>query len=438
MLDVPGLEELLTALHRRELRVVEVETPTASPFASSLLFDYVATYMYEGDTPERRAARGRALARPRPAARAARPGGAARPDRPGRARPGRGRPAAPLGPHRAPTRATALADVLRRARRPDRRRGRATACSPALDAERCCSTLGRRAPRRARCASPASSAGSPPTTPGSTATRSAPSRRAGCPRRSSPTSTDALEKLVARYARTHGPFTTDELRARYGVDPTRGCASSSATASSSAASCGPAGREREWCDPEVLRRLRRASLAVLRKEIEAVRPARARRLPARRGRASTAIRPAGAGVDRLREVLVPLQGLALPADVWERDVLPRRIGAYSPTWLDQLCASGEVVWVGAGALGRNSGRVALYFRDDAEADRPAADTRASRPAEPEHDAIRERLAAVAVLLHRPARRARRSRPRSSRRRCGTSSGRARRPTTRSRRCARRG
>ncbi|HWF52997.1 MAG TPA: DEAD/DEAH box helicase, partial [Solirubrobacteraceae bacterium] len=58
VLDVPGLIELLTALHRREISLVEVETPTASPFASSLLFDYVATYMYEGDTPnaERRAA----------------------------------------------------------------------------------------------------------------------------------------------------------------------------------------------------------------------------------------------------------------------------------------------------------------------------------------------------------------------------------------------
>ena len=61
---------------------------------------------------------------------------------------------------------------------------------------------------------------------------------------------------------------------------------------------------------------------------------------------------------------MPLQGLALPADAWERDVLPRRVGAYSPAWIDQLCASGEVVWIGAGALGRNSGRVALYFRED--------------------------------------------------------------------------
>ena len=69
---------------------------------------------------------------------------------------------------------------------------------------------------------------------------------------------------------------------------------------------------------------------------------------------------------------MPLQGLALPAEVWERDVLPRRAGAYSPAWIDQLCASGELVWIGAGALGRNSGRVALYFREDLRSARPAA------------------------------------------------------------------
>ena len=58
VLDLPALAELLRKLHSRQLSLVEVETPTASPFASSLLFDYVATYMYEGDTPnaERRAA----------------------------------------------------------------------------------------------------------------------------------------------------------------------------------------------------------------------------------------------------------------------------------------------------------------------------------------------------------------------------------------------
>ena len=157
----------------------------------------------------------------------------------------------------------------------------------------------------------------------------------------------------------------------------------------------------------------------------------------RPGRASTATRPSGAGVDRLREVLVPLQGLPLPLEVWERDVLPRRTGAYSPAWLDQLCASGEIVWVGAGALGRRSGRVALYFRDDApligpppnSAEPPARARPRGRPRAP---------AGRPVLLHRPADRRRRLHaPRSSRTPSGTSCGPARRPTTRSRPCARR-
>ena len=80
--------------------------------------------------------------------------------------------------------------------------------------------------------------------------------------------------------------------------------------------------------------------------------------------------PAGAGVDRLRDVLASLQGLPLAPELWEKDVLPRRLGTYSPYWLDELCASGEVVWVGAGPVGGRSGRVALYFRDDAPV-RPA-------------------------------------------------------------------
>jgi ATP-dependent Lhr-like helicase len=158
----------------------------------------------------------------------------------------------------------------------------------------------------------------------------------------------------------------------------------------------PGGTEREWCDADVLRRLRRASLAVLRKEIEpADQRAFARFLPAWQG---VDRHPAGgAGIDRLREALVPLQGLALPADAWETDVLPRRVGAYAPSWMDQLCAAGEVVWVGAGALGRHSGRVALYVRDDAPLlGAPAA--RIEPPAEPAHEALRERLRAGACFF----------------------------------------
>jgi hypothetical protein len=102
----------------------------------------------------------------------------------------------------------------------------------------------------------------------------------------------------------------------------------------------PGGTEREWCDPDVLRRVRRASLARLRKEVE----------PAEKGALGRFL-PAWQGVDRratLREALVPLQGLSLPVSLWESDVLPRRVPGYQPAALDQLTASGEVVWVGAG------------------------------------------------------------------------------------------
>jgi ATP-dependent helicase Lhr and Lhr-like helicase len=132
----------------------------------------------------------------------------------------------------------------------------------------------------------------------------------------------------------------------------------------------PGGSEREWCDPDVLRRLRRASLAALRKEVEPVEQT-----------AFARFLPAWQGVDRrasLREALVPLQALALPVALWESDVLPRRVPGYRPEQLDQLCATGELVWVGAGL-----DRVALYFREDASllgapAGAPRSDTEAIR------------------------------------------------------------
>src|SRR5207248_7077222 len=136
-------------------------------------------------------------------------------------------------------------------------------------------------------------------------------------------------------------------------------------------------------------RLRRASLAALRREVEPVEQRTlARFLPEWQGIDRSP--PGGAGVDRLREVLIPVQGLALTPETWERDVLPRRVGAYSSTWLDELCAAGEVVWIGAGALGRSSGRVALYFRDDVAWLGPPA-ARGERPEGEVHDRIRERL-----------------------------------------------
>jgi ATP-dependent Lhr-like helicase len=200
---------------------------------------------------------------------------------------------------------------------------------------------------------------------------------------------EPLLRLARRFARTHGPFTGRELAGRYGVDFGPVLRELERAGQLVRGELRPDGSEREWCDADVLRRLRRASLASLRKEVEpAEQRALARFLPAWQG--VDAAPPGGAGIDRLREVLVPLQGLALAPEVWERDALPRRTGAYSPSWMDQLCAAGELVWVGAGATGRSSGRVALYFREDARWLGPPP-VKAERPSEPLHDRLRERL-----------------------------------------------
>jgi ATP-dependent Lhr-like helicase len=200
---------------------------------------------------------------------------------------------------------------------------------------------------------------------------------------------EPLRRIARRYARTHGPFTTAELSGRYGVDAGPVLRDLERDGDLVRGELRPGGSEREWCDPEVLRRLRRASLATLRKEVEpADQRALARLLPAWQG--VDASPPGGAGIDRLREILVPLQGLALTPEVWEQDVLPRRVGAYSQAWMDALCAGGELVWVGAGALGRGSGRVALYFREDARWLGPPP-SKAEPPSEPLHNALRERL-----------------------------------------------
>ncbi len=396
VLDVPGLVELLTALHRREITMVEVETPTASPFASSLLFDYVATYMYEGDTPnaERRAA---ALSLDRDLLRELLgqeelrdlidPGALERVE-------------ADLQCLSEPARAAnrdSLLDVLRRVG--DLTLEEASArILDGLDAAAMLDAL--RGERRAAVVRvhgeerwiDAADAGlyrdalgaAPP---------------GGLPAAFLEDVPHALRRLLHRHAATHGPFATADVRARYGVDVSAALQEMERSGDLVRGELRPGGTEREWCDPDVLRRLRRASLAVLRQEIE---PAEARELarflPSWQGVDRWAGGSgSGAGIDRLREALVPLQGLALPGEVWEHDVLPRRVGAYSPSWMDQLCAAGEVVWIGAGALGRNSGRVALYFRDDLALLGPPP-ARGEIPLTEAHEAVRARLARGACFF----------------------------------------
>ena len=121
----------------------------------------------------------------------------------------------------------------------------------------------------------------------------------------------------------------------------------------------PGGVEREWCDAGVLRSLRRRSLAALRHEVEPVDATTFVRFLA----AWQGVGRGRRGTDALIEAIEQLQGVAVPASVLERDVLPARVEGYRPAMLDELCAAGELVWIGAGALGADDGRVRLFFRD---------------------------------------------------------------------------
>ncbi|HET6439156.1 MAG TPA: DEAD/DEAH box helicase, partial [Anaeromyxobacter sp.] len=173
---------------------------------------------------------------------------------------------------------------------------------------------------------------------------------------------EALAGLLARFARRRAPFTTGVVAARFGISPgaaEAGLESLLRRGRILEGAFRPGGLEREWCDPEVLRILRRRSLARLREEVEPVEPAVYARallswngIPRRRG-----------GPEAVLEAVEKLQGAPLPASLLETEVLPARVEGYLPGDLDALAASGEVLWVGLEPLGARDGRVAVFLAD---------------------------------------------------------------------------
>ncbi|NES12804.1 MULTISPECIES: DEAD/DEAH box helicase [unclassified Micromonospora] len=208
---------------------------------------------------------------------------------------------------------------------------------------------------------------------------------------------DPLGDLVARYARTHGPFAAATCAARFGLgvyvveQALRRLAGTGRVVSGEFA---PDSVGTQWCDAEVLRLLRRRSLAALRREIEPVPPrALASFLPRWQQVGSSA-----RGVEALAATVEQLQGAAVPASALERLVLPARVADYSPAQLDELCASGEVVWAGAGAISGGDGWVTLAYADVAPLLLPPPDEALALT--PLHEAVLDALGDGQALFFR--------------------------------------
>ncbi|MET9293568.1 ATP-dependent helicase [Streptomyces sp. NPDC003077] len=356
--DVPGLTELMGDIEARRVRLVEVTTPEPSPFARSLLFGYVAQFLYEGDSPlaERRAAAlsldSRLLAEL-------------------------------LG--QAELRELLDADVLAELERElqwltdDRRVKDAEGVAdllrllgPLTDAElaeRGADPGWAKELAGARRAISVRIAGQDHWAAIEDAGRLrdalGTALPVGVPESFTEPVKDPLGDLLSRYARTHGPFTSEQAARRFGlgIAVTDG-ALHRLTASGRIVQgeFHPSGVGQEWCDAQVLRRLRRRSLAALRHELEPVPPATlAAFLPQWQHLGAHTLR----GIDGLVRVVEQLQGAPVPASALEKLVLPSRVSDYGPALLDELTATGEVLWAGAGALPGKDGWISLYPADAA-------------------------------------------------------------------------
>ncbi|MEZ4319031.1 MAG: DEAD/DEAH box helicase [Myxococcota bacterium] len=355
--DLPALRELLGSLQRREIVVHEVETSRASPVARSLVFAYIAAYMYEGDAPlaERKA---QALTLDRSLLRELLGQEELRELLDTSALTDVEAELQWLTPERAARDADAVHDLLRRLGDLSTDELQARAAEPVRPWLRELETTRRTIPVRiagedrwiaAEDASRYRDALGIPLPPGLPAAFLEPVA-------------DPLESLILRWARTHGPFTADPLARRFGLPPgvveavLRGL---EARDQILRGGLRPGGSGEEWCDPDVMRRLRRRSLANLRKEVAPVEAdVYGRFLIGWHGIGSSR-----GGPGRLSDVLDQLEGVPLPFSALESSILPSRVRDYEPRMLDELGMMGLVVWLGHGALGSKDGRVALYRRE---------------------------------------------------------------------------
>jgi ATP-dependent Lhr-like helicase len=363
--DVPALVDLARQVKQRTIRLVTVDTATPSPFSSSLLFGYVANYLYDGDAPlaERRAqalsvdqAQLRELLGEAELRELLDPAALAELESSLQGlHEGRGARSADrvhdlllrLG-------ASSLAELAVRVEPPGEAVARGLVA--ALEAERRVMRVSIAGEERIAAAE---DAGRLRDALGVALPRGLPEAFLG-------PAPEALQELLLRFARTHGPFRTADPARRFGIGEAVALSILRALAASGRIVEGefrPGGSGREWCGSDVLATLRRRSLARLRREAEPAEPdALSRLLLDWHG-----IGPGSVprrGPDGLLDVIEQLQGAAFPASALERDILPARLPDYRPEHLDMLCAAGEVTWVGVSSLGDRDGRIALYLSDD--------------------------------------------------------------------------
>ncbi|WP_369134765.1 ATP-dependent helicase [Modestobacter sp. I12A-02662] len=353
--DVPGLVELMTDVRSRRVRVVDVQTQSASPFAQSLLFGYVGQFIYEGDAPlaERRAQAlaldtgllaellGRSELRELLDADAMHEVEAELQRLPMERHPRDVDGASDLlrgigdltiaeaGVRGVPT---AWLDELVAARRAIVVRIAGEERHVAIeDAGRLRDALGTALP-------------------------------VGVPEAFTEPVADPLGDLVGRYARTHGPFVPSDVAGRLGLGVAVVTATLQRLVGTGRLVTGefrPGGTGQEWCDADVLRSIRRRSLAKLRQEVEPVPVGTLARFTPSWQSVGSRVR----GVDGVLAVVEQLAGALVPASALESLVLPSRVRDYSPAMLDELTSAGEVLWAGAGGLSGGDGWLTLVPAD---------------------------------------------------------------------------
>jgi len=389
--DLPGLVGLMRDLASRKVRLAEVETPRPSPFARSLLFGYVGAFLYEGDAPlaERRAAAlaldatllGELLGRV-DLRELLDPGVVAETERRLRW----------LTDQRRPRDAEDVAELLRLLGDLSEMEFAERGADPAWVAELVAS----------RRAIQVRVAGEERWIAVEDAGRYADALGValpvGVPAAYLAPVADPLGDLVARYARTHGPFTAAACAARFGLGVfvvEQALRRLAATGRVVAGEFTPEGGA-QWCDAEILRLLRRRSLAALRREIEPVPPRTLATFLPRWQQVGTT---EGRGVAGVAAAVEQLQGVAVPASALERLVLPARVADYTPAYLDELCASGEVVWAGAGSISGGDGWIRLAYADAAPLVLPPPDE--SLALTPLHQAVLDALGDGQAMFFRP-------------------------------------